>query len=40
MGQRLGSTTAEEECVKALEQEGREGRKANEILRLESAFFA
>jgi transposase len=35
--QRSGPTTAEEERVKVLE---RELRKANEILRLASAFFA
>jgi transposase len=35
--QRPGPTTAEEERVKVLE---RELRKANEILRLASAFFA
>jgi transposase len=39
-GQRPGPTTAEEERVKALEREVRELRKANEILRLASAFFA
>ena len=37
-GQRPGPTTAEEERVKALEREVRELRKANEILRLASAF--
>ena len=35
-----GRTTAEEERIKALEREVRELRKANEILRLASAFFA
>ena len=40
MGERPGPTTAEEERVKALEREVRELRKANEILRLASAFFA
>lgn len=35
-----GPTTAEEVRVKALEREVRELRKANEILRLASAFFA
>jgi transposase-like protein len=35
-----GPTTAEEERIKALEREVRELRKANEILRLASAFFA
>ena len=39
-GQRPGPTTAEGERVKALEREVRELRKANEILRLASAFFA
>ena len=39
-GQRPGPTTAEEQRVKALEREVRELRKANEILRLASAFFA
>lgn len=39
-GQRDGVTTAERERIKALEQENKELRKANEILRLASAFFA
>ena len=39
-GQREGSTTAEQARVKALEREVRELRKANEILKLASAFFA
>ncbi len=39
-GQREGSSTAEQERVKALEREVRELRKANEILKLASAFFA
>ena len=39
-GKREGATTAETERVKALEREVRELRKANEILRLASAFFA
>ena len=39
-GQRPGPTTAEEERVKALDREVSELRKANEILRLASAFFA
>ncbi|MBQ5961539.1 IS3 family transposase [Massilia sp. ZL223] len=38
-GQRPGPTTAEEERIKALEREVRKLRKANEILRLASAFF-
>lgn len=39
-GQRPGPSTAEQGRVKALEREVRELRKANEILRLASAFFA
>jgi transposase-like protein len=39
-GLRDGATTAERERVKALEREVKELRKANEILRLASAFFA
>ena len=39
-GQRPGTTTAEQQRVKELEREVRELRKANEILRLASAFFA
>lgn len=39
-GQRPGPTSAEQERIKALEREVRELRKANEILRLASAFFA
>ena len=39
-GQRDGVSTTEQERVKALEREVRELRKANEILRLASAFFA
>ena len=39
-GQRAGATTAEQERVKALEREVKELRRANEILRLASAFFA
>ena len=39
-GQREGTTTAESERLKALERENKELRKANEILRLASAFFA
>ena len=37
---RDGVTSAERDRVKALECEVRELRKANEILRLASAFFA
>ena len=39
-GQRSGQTTEERERIKALERENRELRKANEILRLASAYFA
>jgi transposase-like protein len=39
-GDREGLTTAETERIKALEREVRELKKANEILRLASAFFA
>jgi transposase len=39
-GQRPGSTTEERERIKALERENRELLKANEILRLASAYFA
>jgi len=39
-GQREGATTVENERLKALEREVKELRKANEILRLASAFFA
>ncbi len=39
-GERPGPTTAEQERVKALEREVKELRRANEILRLASAFFA
>jgi transposase len=39
-GQREGLTTAEQERIKVLEREVRELRKANEILKLASAFFA
>jgi transposase len=35
-----GVTTAEAERIKALEQENRELRRANEILKRASAFFA
>lgn len=40
VGERPGPTRAEEERVKALEREVRELRRANEILRKASAFFA
>ena len=39
-GLRAGSTTAEQERVKALERENRELRQANEILRKASGYFA
>ena len=39
-GLRDGPTTAEAERIKALEREVKELRKANEILKLASAFFA
>jgi transposase len=39
-GQRDGVSTAEAQRVKELERENRELRKANEILKLASAFFA
>jgi transposase len=37
---RPGTTTNEQERVKALEREVKELRRANEILKLASAFFA
>jgi transposase len=39
-GQRPGTTTDERERIKALEKEVKELRKANEILKTASAFFA
>ena len=39
-GKREGLTTNERERMKQLERENRELKKANEILRLASAFFA
>ena len=39
-GSRPGVTTAEAERIKELERENRELRRANEILKLASAFFA
>jgi transposase-like protein len=39
-GMRDGVTSAERDRVKALEREVKELRKANEILKLASAFFA
>ena len=38
--QREGPTTADQKRVKELEREVKELRKANEILKLASAFFA
>jgi transposase len=39
-GEKPGMTTEQAERLKALEQENRELRRANEILRRASAFFA
>jgi transposase len=39
-GKRSGLTTSERDRVKELEKENRELRRANDILRLASAFFA
>jgi transposase-like protein len=39
-GTRDGVTTEERERIKALERENKELRRANEILKLASAFFA
>jgi len=39
-GARAGVTTAEQQRLKDLERENKELRKANEILKLASAFFA
>ena len=39
-GLRDGVTTDERERIKALERENKELRRANEILKLASAFFA
>ncbi len=39
-GMRDGITTTEREQMKALERENKELRRANEILKLASAFFA
>ena len=40
VGERAGVTTDERERLKALERENKELRRANEILKLASAFFA
>ena len=39
-GARPGSTSAEQERIRELERENRELRRANEILKAASAFFA
>ena len=39
-GKREGLTTSEREELKRLQRENRELKKANEILRLASAYFA
>lgn len=39
-GKRPGLTTSERERLKQLEKENRELKRANEILRLASAYFA
>ena len=39
-GERAGTPAAERERLRALERENRELRRANEILRAASAFFA
>jgi transposase len=39
-GQRGGTTSEQQDRMKALEQENRELRRANEILRKASAYFA
>jgi len=39
-GLRLGTTTEERERIRQLERENRELRRANEILKAASAFFA
>ena len=40
VGARAGMSTAEQERIKDLEREVKELRRANEILKLASAFFA
>jgi len=39
-GARAGVTTTDLQCLKEFERESNELRKANEILKLASAFFA
>ena len=39
-GERAGTTTAEAQRIKELERENKELRRANDILRTASAFFA
>jgi transposase-like protein len=39
-GQRSGTTTDDRERLKSLERENKELRRANDILRTASAFFA
>jgi transposase-like protein len=39
-GERPGTTTAETQRMKELERENKELRRANDILRTASAFFA
>jgi transposase len=39
-GERAGLSTPERECFKELERENRELKRANEILRTASAYFA
>jgi transposase len=39
-GSRPGTTSAERERIRELERENRELRRANEILKAASAFFA
>jgi len=39
-GERSGTTTAEAQRMKDLERENKELRRANDILRTASAFFA
>jgi len=39
-GQRGGVTTADQQRIRELERENRELRRANEVLKAASAFFA